>query len=365
MRSEFADLDYRAGAARVCRLALGHSAEARSAREWRFLLEVAQRERCGALTWSRSGDSIRASAPHEVVGSWRASWLRSADRVEYCLSELTPVARRLSGRGVVPTWLKGAALSQRLYGDPAARESLDVDWFVPSDQRAVVEEELRDEGWRTVEGGIRGEQAFMIDTPRGRVFLEVHSTLLHERLGLNLPSPPGSPTELMGERLNAFLNEPLLALYLAVHLAGHRNPPLLWWIDVFTLLDNPAYVEHAERLAADFGLANYLAWARAGCGSIRKLVAGDLSAARALGISRTGRIDVHPSIRHVRLAPDLPRALAAAKGWLLPSWAAEGSRWPVATVLRRIARYGPQLFRATPRTGGRSHSPRQPDRRRA
>ena len=298
MRSEFADLDYRAGAARVCRLALGHSAEARSAREWRFLLEVAQRERCGALTWSRSGDSIRASAPHEVVGSWRASWLRSADRVEYCLSELTPVARRLSGRGVVPTWLKGAASRS---GCMAIRLLVKVWMWIGSCLPTSAQSSRRSSATRggaLIEGSIRGEQAFMIDTPRGRVFLEVHSTLLHERLGLNLPSPPGSPTQLMGERLNAFLNEPLLALYLAVHLAGHRNPPLLWWIDVFTLLDNPAHVEHAERLAADFGLANYLAWARAGCGSIRKLVAGDLSGARALGISRTGRIDVHPSIRH-------------------------------------------------------------------
>lgn len=342
------DFDYRAAASAVFRLALGHGVEGRSAEEWRRALDVALEERCAALTWSRGGPSIRASAPDEVVVRWRAAWLRSAERVEDSVSALTPLVERLGTRGVAPIWIKGAPLSVRLYGDAAARESVDVDWFVEHHDRSIVADQLGCAGWSVAEGDRTADQTFALESGNDRVFLEVHSTLLHPRLSfLTLPHPCGTPIDLLGARVPALLDGPVLSLFLALHLAGHRAPPLLWWMDYLTLSSHVAEVEDVHALAARLGLARYLKWARRGCDAVQRLANGDLSAGRALGISRSGRVDVHPSVRHVLLAPNPTHAIAAARAWLLPPWVAREGRWPLATIVLRAARHAPTLLRTS------------------
>lgn len=316
------------------------------AHAWRAVFTVARAERCAPLAWSRSGDVIRASAPPDVVSSWRELWVLSAERVECANAVLSPIVRRLEREHVIPMWLKGAALSQRLYGDVAARDSVDVDWLVATDRRGVVEAALLDEGWQVAEGSVSSDQTFALDTLGGRVFLEVHSSLLHERLSyLSMPLPLGTRTSLCGSGVTAFIDEPLLPLYLGLHLAGHRAPPLLWWIDLTTLLDGFARPVEIEALASRLGLGRYLAWMRRGCQAVNGLASGDVSCGTILGVSPEGRIDVHPSLRHIRLAPNPVRAVAAAKAWVLPPWTRGESRWGPVMAARRVARYAPDLLR--------------------
>ena len=345
-RTRDAARDYRSVASDIFRLALGHPLEPRSSQDWRRTLDVALTERCAALTWSRSGAFIRASAPEDVVVRWRAAWMRSAERAERGLSTLGPIMERLAAKGVVPVWLKGAPLAMRLYGDAAARETIDVDWFVEGRDRSLVAEELTHAGWSLAEGHLEGEQTFALESTNPPVFLEIHSRLLHPRFSyLTAPTPAGIPTDLYGTTISALLDGPVLSIYLALHLAGHRAPPLLWWMDYFTLSYQLAGGRDADVVAARLGLLRYVTWARRGADAVRRLGEGDLKAARVLGISRKGRSDWHPSVRHVRLAPPASR-VAAAKAWVLPPWVAHDGRWPLSTAVRRVAQHAPTLFRS-------------------
>lgn len=326
------------------RLAAGRSTDGElAAAPWAALHEVARRERLAPLAWLRSGALVAGVADAETAAAWRHDWRAAAAGAYQRLALAGELSAMCERKGADVAVLKGVPLSQRLYGDPSARPSTDLDFFVDrgAAAAAAAAAALR-LGWRLVDGDAGRDAAFTRDTGDGVLFLELHTTLLGDRLSiLPVPAPRRSTVVIDGISLPAH-DDALLPAYLAAHLATHSLPPLLWWLDWHTLwTTSPDAERHAARQAAtDAGLARYLRWAERRSDAIGAALEGDEDALGAVGFRARGpRRDVHQVVRHVLLAPNARVGAAAIREWARPSWAAERDGSPLEGTLRRVARH--------------------------
>ena len=336
-------------------LALRQPGTAPSVTAWEPLLDFAVRERCASLAWHRSADTIRAHAPATVAARWRELHLTIAARGHAQLATLAAVSSALSRHGVEAVWLKGAPLAQRLYGDAQVRASTDVDWFVAPASRERAHEVMRGAGWTQVEGDARGDATWSAPSAHGALYVELHASLLHPRLGyLPVPAPESVLASVDGFPLRV-QGGPLVPSYLAAHLASHPFPPLLWSIDLCTLWDalSPAERREAESAARGAGLQGYLSWAVRRALDVRRLAAGDERAASRLGYGFARRSEPHPMWRHARLAPGLGAAYEALRGWIAPEWVTSEYGAGLAGVVRRLSRH----WRAALRRGAPGGAP--------
>lgn len=332
--------DERALAARALRLASGN-ADGLGPVDWPALFATARRERLAPLAWIRSSARILADADPGTAAAWRREWLGASVRAFRLLAfagEMNAVLEAAGHRAVV---LKGGALAHRLYGDASARPSTDLDLFVPESAREAALRAAEELGWRRAVADESGDALFSRPSADGEMFLEMHASLLGERLAfLPVPAPTSVRVEVDGVRVHAH-DGPLLPAYLAAHLATHSLPPLLWWLDWWTLwrATDASGRQAARRAADDAGLGRYLAWAERRATAIGRAVARDDGALAAVGVTRRGRRDVHQLARHVALAPHPRAAAAAIREWVRPRWAPEQDGGPVLGTLRRIARH--------------------------
>src|SRR5687767_8520504 len=136
--------DVAAAAASVLRLALARGTDdAPNTADWPLVFDVALRERCASLAWLRSGETVRHQAPADIIARWRAHVLRDHGYREQQFAALDESLRALRAAGVEPVVLKGAPLADRLYGDPFARPTGDLDLLVTPGERARVRDALR------------------------------------------------------------------------------------------------------------------------------------------------------------------------------------------------------------------------------
>ncbi|MDQ3696608.1 MAG: nucleotidyltransferase family protein, partial [Gemmatimonadota bacterium] len=323
------------------RLALGGGSDFGGVADWAGLLNFAVHERCAALAWLRSGDLIRAHAPAAVADRWRAVFLSVSTRGHAQIAISASLAGRLAAAGIGAITLKGAPLAARLYGDPTARASTDIDWYIPAADRIAAGEVLVASGWSHAEGASPGDETYVTSTPHGLMYLEVHSSLLHPRFAyLRLPEPASERVDICGTVLSAHSGD-LVPAYFAAHLATHTLPPLLWDVDFLTLwnsLDEPARAS-AMRAADRAGLGRYLRWAFRRTLLVRRGAGGDLAALSALGFAGERRTDAHPMWRHIWLAPSARQAWNALGGWLFPPWVASEHGGLVRGTARRVARH--------------------------
>lgn len=311
--------------------------------EWERVRRVCEDERLAAVTWLAAGALIRAHAPGATSARWRASYSANATRAVEQLGALRKLLAALEAARLCPLVLKGLPLAHRLYGDIAARRIVDLDlWIAPSERTRAHAIAVRD-GWRHVDGAAPGDESFERTLASGaQLFLELHSSLVDERLAhLAVPAPERELTDVDGVPIAAH-GGPLLPAYLAAHLAAHTFPPLLWWVDFATLwsaLD--AAAQRASFAAARrAGLARYLEWATAGAAAVRAAVSGDDDALRQLGYRDDGsRRDVHQLRRHVALAPSARAAARALAAWIRPAWAPARDGGVVIGTLRRARRH--------------------------
>jgi hypothetical protein len=315
---------------------------------WHRVLLAATEERCGPLAWLRSSATIRADAPHAIAEQWRASSLGTAARTSADLAALHELYERLDGNGLSPIVLKGAPLAVRLYGDPSARPCSDIDIFVNAADRRRARTELAALGWKHLDGDVPWDESFVRGEGRRARLLEVHSTLLHARLGyLYLPVPDAEMVRVDDVTLRAH-GGPLLPGYLAVHLSTHQFAPMLWWLDLATLwnaMDDGARAQ-ATRTAERAGVGRYLRWAMRRIDALDRLADGDHSKVRLLGLEAGARSAAHPMWRHLRLAPSMSARRAALADWLWPPWMRESyGASPLGFARRAIRHAGDVLPR--------------------
>jgi hypothetical protein len=302
--------------AMVLRLALGEPRREDAGANWRAAFEAASRELLAALAWHRSGPFIRRHADRLIVDAWRRAALAADVRGERQLTLLREVTRMLGAFGVEPIVLKGIPLGARLYGHPFIRCSADIDLFVPADQRSPAAATLEASGWQRTDGNAPWHESWSIMRAGAEHHLELHSILVSDHLAHIAPPEPCARRVRFGGTDVDALDGDFVAAYLAVHLATHQLPPLLWLMDFATLWASLSTLDRrrAEDAATSSGVSRYLDWARTRAADVTRAAAGDMAALAALGVRADGRRDVHSIWRHLALASttaDRARVLGA------------------------------------------------------
>jgi hypothetical protein len=320
-------------------LALGTDDDASLQVPWAEVLRVAARERCAPLCWIRSGGFIRRAAPGAVNDSWRAHALAAAQLAERWKDHLAGCLDLLAGNGIEPVVLKGLPLAQRLYGTTTARPLADLDLFIPADGRAVAHRALTDGGWMHCFGDAPGEGVYARCADGSRWLLEVHSSLTDDNLlqHLSIPIPEAETIEVDGIHCRA-LGGALMPGYLALHLAKHQLPPLLWMVDFHTLWGGLSLRERAaaRSAAVHARIGRYLDHAVRRTERLVRAASGDARALRALGISGRRRVEAHNAVRVAALAATPADAARVMGAWLLPRELRGHPRHLIRRTLRRL-----------------------------
>lgn len=115
--------------------------------DWEAIGALAAAERIGPLLYegSRHTDVL----PTWLIDQFRAVYLETAAHNLLRLRELSALLTVLSGRGLQVIVLKGMALVERIYGNPALRPMLDVDLLVRRENVGPALDALASVGYRS------------------------------------------------------------------------------------------------------------------------------------------------------------------------------------------------------------------------
>ncbi len=235
-----------------------------SSLDWNLLLASAEAEGLAPAL----GFVLRAGAegvPARVRERLSRHLTDSVARQLVLSRELAGLLRHFDAAGVPVIPLKGLALGEMLYPDPALRPSSDLDLLIRPETLLRVDGLLRDVGYRRLPDAhswdfdVAYDRATLYEGPSG-VRVDLHWGLLsdpryswNEREGLTVWDR-AVRIRVAGEKALGLCPEDLL-LYLALHLAVHHGlAGLLWYWDLFLVMDRwagaldwQAVVERASR----------------------------------------------------------------------------------------------------------------------
>jgi putative nucleotidyltransferase-like protein len=304
VRESLVLFDARDALAVALRLAFGHPRPEDGRADWSLVFDAASRELLAPLAWSRSGLFIRRHADAGIATMWRRVTIAAHIRGGHQLELVRDATMALNAVGVDAVVLKGLPLGHHLYGDPFVRCMSDIDLHVPAAQRPRAAATLRGLGWRSVDGAAPWHETWSTISGGSDYHLELHSWLVSDHLvHLRAPSPLSAREEIAGVELPVHAGD-FVAPYLAVHLATHQLPPLLWLVDFATLWSamSEAARGRARGAAQDAGLGRYVGWAAERGALVERVASGDWEALGVLGVDARGRRDTHSIWRHVALA---------------------------------------------------------------
>ena len=237
------------------RLALGTGAASRNrallsrVTDWRTVARLAAHHRVSTLLLQgihAGGIAIPdAAAERDVARRRQRDVLRGMRQID----AMRRVTAGLDGGGIPSLILKGLPLGQRLYGQPFAKSSIDIDLLVPPPAFTAAARALRGLGWRRTMPDFRETPARMrwYDTlQKEHVFIDRggNTLELHRRLFANpfLFDPSfarlaasGATVEVAGRPLRT-LGDADQLVYLACHGALHYWQRLKWLCDAAMLL---------------------------------------------------------------------------------------------------------------------------------
>lgn len=184
----------------------------------------------------------RPDVPSPIAERLRKAYVQNRARVTVMLSEAARVSTALEAAGIPCVPLKGAALAEDLYGDPAMRPMMDVDLLIPYDRlreaRRIVAglgyaEELLDLR-QDFEEHFRNEIVFFRAAPLP-CRIELHWGLLN--FGGNEPwTAEAFARSVLTPKGRRLTDEDTL-LHLAAHAAyHHQNDRVMWELDIALLL---------------------------------------------------------------------------------------------------------------------------------
>lgn len=211
---------------------------------WDLLLERAATHGLIPLVYHRLRALDFRGVPPSAVRHLRDTFGVNAIRNELLTQELVSVLTRLGESGVPVIPLKGIALAESLYGDPALRACADLDILIPPKHLAETLRVLRSSGYTDRFGEpslVRllarygKDCGLMRQDGRTLYPLQVHCGLIwggsaERRLLAEIwshaaPRPfHGAPAYSMGPEWEF--------LYLAVHAARHGLYPFKWLVDI-------------------------------------------------------------------------------------------------------------------------------------
>lgn len=185
-----------------------------------------------------------ADLPPQLARRLASSYLQNRARAIILLSEAARIAPEFEKRGIPCIPLKGAALAEDLYGDPAMRPMHDVDLLVPTTALTDAREIMLAGGYHEEAGDLRAgfEEEFRSELSFYRTSphpcrVEIHWGLLnfggHEEW-----TRQAFERSVMTPRGRRLTDEETL-LYLAAHSAyHHQNDRLIWEFDIALLLQS-------------------------------------------------------------------------------------------------------------------------------
>jgi hypothetical protein len=241
-----------------------HAFPAFTAAGWARLLEAAEFHGLTPLLYQCSRGTSEP-VPCDVADALAAAYLASAKRGLAQAAWLSETVAVFGAAGIPMIALKGPALAQILYPDPALRPSSDLDVLVhPSDLQRTLHV-LAGEGYVPPPHLARFPARILVR-------LDCELTLQHPRrasIDLHWDTAPADypfridagllwhardSVQVAGRSVPVLRRECLL-LYLATHAAKHGWWRLLWLSDIARVLEAPLDWTAATRLAAESGCA--------------------------------------------------------------------------------------------------------------
>lgn len=215
--------------------------------EWSLLLDRAYAHQVYPLVYRNLRQLGFSAVPHEVQTEVKGAYLANALRNQLFSDELACLLRLLSDAGIPAIPLKGVALAESLYGDPAARVCSDIDLLVPPAQlhraievilRAGYTDVYQDAFFRRLALRHGRHYAFQRVDARHPIVIELHWQLMqHSSRSSDAVTDlwaEARPTHSCGAPGYAFSPE-WEFLYLALHAADHGWQGLKWLVDLHQL----------------------------------------------------------------------------------------------------------------------------------
>jgi Uncharacterised nucleotidyltransferase len=212
--------------------------------QWPLILERARSHQVYPLLYRNLRDlgfpSVSETVQTELKGIFSANALRN----QLLAEELARLLSLLGEAGIRVVPLKGVALAQALYGDTAARVSVDLDILVPPANVAKAIDLIHASGYRAESGEpyfskllLRHGRHYdaVRDAPSISFLLEVHWILVQHS-----SKDVAAVSDLWAEaRPQSYFGAPGLSLspewnflYLAIHATDHEWRSLKWLVDI-------------------------------------------------------------------------------------------------------------------------------------
>lgn len=237
--------------------------------DWQALLDLASAHGVLFLLYQ---SFVRNDIP--VSGLFSAAVEKHKENAGKYTNELQCLLQLFSGHNIAPIPLKGPALSELLYGNAAARASVDLDLLVQREDYSRAEHLLLQHGF-TAPHKIKHDQ---------RKFLR-EGTVVELHFGIVPPQPFSFDLDGVWSRAQrrTFQGVPMLAisdedlaLYLCLHALNHSFSRLIWILDIARALERlePDSVQQLAKNAQRQGLELPLL---IGCEIVRETLAQRLT----------------------------------------------------------------------------------------
>lgn len=226
--------------------------------DWGKFVSLVDRHRIPGLAYTNLS-GLREIVPTDIMDALKR---RSQDAKLNALrhaAEFSRLTRLLAQHGIPCMQLKGQMLSQQLYGDPALRQTKDIDLLVKPQDLAETERLLAVEGYRLSADLSPAQAHFILTTihhheyhhPQRKIILELHWRCYmwnDEHMELLWDSSRGD--KFCGVEIMTMETD-LQLLYLSDHGSIHKWFRLKWLGDVATIIaDNRVTSwEHVVELA--------------------------------------------------------------------------------------------------------------------
>jgi Uncharacterised nucleotidyltransferase len=249
--------------------------------QWDRLLRRASAHQILPLVYQNLRALDFFGVPRDARTHLTLTFRRNALRNEFLARELSRVLWILSDARVPVIPLKGVALAERLYGDPARRVCSDLDILVPPDTVPRARRRLLDLGYTSPFSEdfflkhqflTSADCSLLNEESTLPYLLEVHWTLLQhsskdQQVMQDLWSQ-ARPQECSGSTIYKMTPEWEL-LYLAAHAAYHKWHTLKWLADIHDLcLSTRIDWEQVKQKAERFELTSIVRYTLTACSSL-------------------------------------------------------------------------------------------------
>jgi len=221
-------------------------------------LQIIDREHFASLITSHKLASLvfpqlselKEYMPEKIYQKIKNTNLRHTRRSLVQIEQTIHLQQLLDQEKIPAIFFKGIVLSQRLYGNPASKNSIDIDLLMPLEHVARATRLLQDKGYRMTYPAItmtprqtrmnyRISHHYGFHHPQKGVHLELHWNLTNPRSLLPLYFKElherSETIDLNGHPARTLSDEDYL-IYLAVHGAKHQWYRLNWLLDFSTML---------------------------------------------------------------------------------------------------------------------------------